>query len=255
MESLVPIIACVGTTHPLNVAGLGLTARLGPALGVRVTSVVAGVSAQSAAHVLARAPVDPQTIAAQFVSLAQASVAAFHVGALLDADSVCAVARALASFPGVPVVCDPVIAASNGDVLAGDATVAALRSELFAACTLITPNLAEASALLGMPVRDVPAMDHAARVLLLTGAAGVLIKGGHLDGDAIDVLAYAQEIVHFTAPRIDATLRGTGDMLAFAIAARLAHGDALSDAIGAARDFVRAQLRNSVTFAGTQTIA
>ena len=254
MEALVPVVACVGTTHSLNIAGLGLSLRMAAELDVRAVSVVAGVSAQSAAHVLARSPVDAATIAAQFASLAGASVGAFHVGALLDADTVRAVARGVQSYPGVPVVCDPVLAASNGDPLADSTVVAALRDELFASCTLITPNLNEAGLLLGTTVADVPGMDHAARVLLLTGARGVLIKGGHLRGDVIDVLAYGEEIVHFAGSRIDATLRGTGDLLAFAIAARLAHGDVLSDAIVVARDFVRAQFRDGVAFAGARVV-
>jgi hydroxymethylpyrimidine/phosphomethylpyrimidine kinase len=254
MGSLAPVVACIGTTHPLNIAGLGLPLRVSAALGVRAVTVVAGVSAQTAARVYAREPVAPSAIAAQFAALADAQVTAFHVGALLDEASVRAVARGLTLYPNVPVICDPVIATSGGDALADGATLAALRDELFGLCALITPNLAEAGLLLGMPVTDVPEMDHAARVLLLTGARGVLIKGGHLGGDAIDVLAYAQELMHFAAPRIAAELRGTGDLLAFAIAARLACGDALPLAIGSARDFVRTQLRNGVTFAGAQTI-
>jgi hydroxymethylpyrimidine/phosphomethylpyrimidine kinase len=254
MESVAPVVCCVGTTHPLNIAGVGLPLRVAGGLGVRAVSIIAGVSAQSATHVLARASLDAPTIAAQFESLADAGVAAFHVGALLDATAVRAVARGVAAFPGVPVVCDPVLAASTGDALADETAIAALRDDLFALCTLVTPNVPEVGVLLGTSVADVPGMDHAARVLLLTGTRAVLIKGGHLHGDVIDVLAYGEEIMHFAAPRIDATLRGTGDLLAFAIAARLAHGDALTDAIGTARDFVRAQIRSGIAFARTRTI-
>jgi len=79
-------------------------------------------------------------------------------------------------------------------------------------------------------------------------------RAWRLNLDFIKVLAHDDEILHFAAPRIDAALRGTGDLLAFAIAARLAHGDALSAAITAARDFVRAQIRAGVFFAGARTV-
>lgn len=250
---MTPVIAAIGTTHPLNIAGLGLDLRVGARLGVRVVCVVAGISAQDARGVLARMPVDPQTIAAQFAALHDANVAAVHVGALLDAASVRAVADGVARVRA-PVVCDPVLAATGGDRLADDATIAALRSALFPRALLVTPNLDEASVLLGAPVRDLAAMEAAAHALRATGAQAVLIKGGHLAGDAVDVLAFADRVVHFREPRIAASLRGTGDLLAAAIAARLALGDELVAAVGAARAFVRACLYDGVDFAGTRTL-
>lgn len=249
-----PIVAAIGTTHPLQVAGIGLDLRVADRLGIRVVTVVAGVSAQDARRVLARSALDDALIAAQCSALHGLEIAAIHVGALLDAASANAVASALAGWPGAPVVCDPVIAASGGERLADDATVAALRTTLFPRCALITPNLAEAAALVGAPIDDLAAMERAARTLLQTGARAVLLKGGHLRGEAIDVLAQASGLTRFRAPRIDADLRGTGDLLAVAIAARLAFGDPIVDAIDAAREFVRSALREGVEFAGMRTL-
>jgi len=245
-----PVVAAVGTTHPYAAAGLLLDLTTIRTLGAQPLAVVAGVSAQDAGRVLARSPVDAKTIAAQFEALAGVAVGAFCVGALLDASSVRAVAAGLARWPGVPVICDPVIAASGGDRLASDATLTAMREVLFARCLLLTPNLAEAALLTGTPVADPATMRAALPALLALGAPAVLLKGGHLDGDACDLLAQAGEVCEFRGPRIPLDLRGTGSLLASAIAVRCAFGDALPPAIEYARAFVRDRIERGGTFAG-----
>jgi len=245
-----PVVAAVGTTHPYAAAGLLLDLAAIRVLGAQPVAVVAGVSAQNAQRVLARAPVDAATIAAQFTALDGAAVGAFCVGALLDAASVRAVAAGLTRYPGVPVICDPVIAASGGDRLADDATIAAMREALFARCTLLTPSLAEAALLTGSAIGDVAAMHAALPALLALGSACVLLKGGHLDGDACDVFADGRDVRELRAARIPLDLRGTGSLLAAAIAVRCAFGDALPVAIDVARDFVRERIERGATFAG-----
>jgi hydroxymethylpyrimidine/phosphomethylpyrimidine kinase len=254
MNSFTPVVLTVGTTHPLNIAGVGLDARIAPLLGVRIVTIVAGVSAQDAIAVLARAPVDAATIAAQFAAVREVPIGAVHVGALLDPRSVAAVAEALCSLEGIPVICDPVIAATSGERLADDATVAALREALLPRCTLVTPNLEEAALLVGHPVDTVGAMEAAGRALCDFGAAAALVKGGHLADEPIDVLVTADGATRFTGKRIAATLRGTGDLLACAIAARCAYGESLLAGIDAARAFVRGCLAAGVPFAGARTV-
>ena len=246
------VVATVGTTHPLAFAGLTFAMLALADDGVRPVGVIAGVTAQDAARVRASVAIDAATIRAQFHALRDAQVAAFHVGALVSADAVRAVAAGLAAYPNVPVVIDPVLAASGGDSLADDATRAALLDVLFAHGTLITPNLDEASALLGRPIGDVAAMHEAARDLLASGARAVLVKGGHLTGDAIDVLATDELTVEFRAPRLAEALRGTGDLLAVTIAAHLARGAQLGDAIERARVRVRDAIASGVPFAGAR---
>lgn len=250
MERVTPAVVAVGTTHPYAAAGLLLDLTAIRTLGAQPLAVVAGVSAQDAAHVLARTPVDAATIAAQFAALAGAEPAAFCVGALLDARSVQAVAAGLTRFPGVPVICDPVVAASGGDRLADDATLDAMRAVLFARCTLLTPNLAEAALLCGTPIGDLRAMHAALPALLALGPRAVLIKGGHLAGDACDLFADGREVRELRAPRIPHELRGTGSLLAAAVAVRCAFGDALPAAVDAARAFVRERIAAGTTFAG-----
>jgi hydroxymethylpyrimidine/phosphomethylpyrimidine kinase len=248
----VTVVATVGTTHPLAFAGLTFAMLALAADAVRPVCVVAGVTAQDADHVHASVAVDAATIRAQFDALRAANVGAFHVGALVSAEAVRAVADGLAAYPGVPVVVDPVLAASGGETLADDATRTMLRDTLFARASLITPNLDEASALLGADVSDVEAMRAAASALLAFGPPAVLVKGGHLTGDAIDVLARAGATREFASPRLDVTLRGTGDLLAVTIAAGLARGAPLDEAIERARRRVRDALLHGVPFAGTR---
>jgi hydroxymethylpyrimidine/phosphomethylpyrimidine kinase len=245
-----PVVASVGTTHPYAAAGLLLDLTAIRSLGAQPVAIVAGVSAQDAGRVMARAPVGAATIAAQFAALGDTPIGAFCVGSLLDAASVGAVAAALARYAGVPVICDPVIAASGGDRLADDVTIAAMRAQLFARCTLLTPNLAEASLLTGSPIGDLTAMHAALPALLALGPTAVLLKGGHLAGDACDLFADGMQTRELRATRLPHDLRGTGSLLAAAIAARCAFGDTLPVAIDAARAFVRERIARGSMFAG-----
>jgi hydroxymethylpyrimidine/phosphomethylpyrimidine kinase len=247
-----PVVATVGTTHPLAFAGLVFTAAAIAADGARPVCVVAGVSAQDARHVRVRAAVEPALIAAQFDALREAGVGAFHVGALLSPESVLAVAAGLDAYPGVPVVVDPVLAATGGDALADAATRDALRALLFARATLVTPNLDEAGAFLGYPVEDLPAMWAAAAALVGLGARAVLVKGGHLAGAATDVLADGPALRAFASPPVAGSLRGSGDLLAVTIATGLARGATLDAAIERARVRVRAAIAAGEPFAGTR---
>ncbi len=247
---MIPVVAAIGTTHPYIAAGLLLDLAAIRFLGAQAVAVVAGVSAQDAQRVLARSPVDAATIDAQFDALAGVSVDAFCVGALLDPPSVQAVAAGLGRYPGVPVICDPVIAASGGDRLADAATVDALRAVLFPRCTLLTPNLAEAALLTGAPIDDLRTMHAALPALLALGSAAVLLKGGHLSGEACDLFADGRDVRELRAPRIPLDLRGTGSLLACAIAVRCAFGDALPRAIDVARTFVRERIEHGGSFAG-----
>jgi hydroxymethylpyrimidine kinase/phosphomethylpyrimidine kinase len=248
----VTVVATVGTTHPLAFAGLVFDALALAGDGARAVCVVAGVSAQDAQHVTARVPVAPDAIRAQFVALHDANVAAFHVGALLSADTVRAVADGLALYAGVPVVVDPVLAASGGDALADDATRTALREALIPRATLVTPNLHEAGVLTGRTVHDVATMREAASSLVAHGARAALIKGGHLASDPIDVLADGALVRELPSHRVEGSVRGSGDLLAITIATCLARGATLVEAIEHARRRVREAISSAVPFANTR---
>ena len=250
----IPAVVSIGTLDPWNAAGLGLDIRALAECGVRPLSVAAGFSAQDERGVHAQFALPPEAIAAQFAALASAPVAAYRIGALLDAAGVAAVARALAGVR-VPVVYDPVFAPSAGGSFADDATVAAVRERLLPRVTIVTPNLAEAARLLGSArPAERSEMLATARALQRLGPSAVLLTGGHLPGRPLDVLAGAAGSAEFEAERIAGEMRGTGCLLAAALAAALAHGRSLRVAVEEARAFVRTKLRAAQTF-GPQRVA
>jgi hydroxymethylpyrimidine/phosphomethylpyrimidine kinase len=253
-----PVVATVGTTHPLAFAGLAFAALALADGGVRPVIVVTGVSAQSGISVLGRQPLDAAAIAQQFDAIRDSGVGAFHVGALLSADVVRSVAAGLATFPGIPVVVDPVLAASTGEPIGSGDVLAALRELLLPIATLVTPNLEEAAALANLAVgavHDETTMVEAGGALVRGGAGAVLVKGGHLRGDAIDVLVAPTGSQTFRSERVAGTMRGTGDLLAVTIAAEVARGVSLAHAVERARARVADAIAGGVDFAGTRVAA
>jgi hydroxymethylpyrimidine/phosphomethylpyrimidine kinase len=166
---------------------------------------------------------------------------AAKTGMLATADLVREVAACVDRF-GIPrLVVDPVMVATSGDRLLdrdAERTVAEL---LLPLATLVTPNLDEAAILADMPIRDEDGMREAASVLIGRGARAVLLKGGHLPGpEVVDLLFDGVEVRTWRRPKIDTrSTHGTGCTLSAAIAAGLAHGRPLADAVEAALDYVR----------------
>jgi hydroxymethylpyrimidine/phosphomethylpyrimidine kinase len=253
-----PVVATIGTTHPLAFAGLAFAALALADCGVRPVIVVTGVSAQSGVSVVGRQPLDASSIAQQFDAIRASGISAFHVGALLSAEVVRSVAAGLATFPGIPVVVDPVLAASTGEPIGSGDVLAALRELLLPMATLVTPNLDEAAALTNLAVgavHDEATMAKAGAELVRGGAGAALVKGGHLDGDAIDVLVEPAGTHTLRTPRVAGTMRGTGDLLAVTIAAELARGVVLPQAVKRARARVADAIAGGVDFAGTRVAA
>jgi hydroxymethylpyrimidine/phosphomethylpyrimidine kinase len=158
-----------------------------------------------------------------------------------DRATVEVVTAGLREFRLAPLVVDPVMVATSGDVLLAPDAVSAVRRELIPLADLITPNLHEAAHLLDRPAAaSIKDMEDQARRLLDLGAKAALVKGGHLEGgEAIDVLADAGGVKHFSSPRVASNnTHGTGCTLSAAIAAGLARGLDLHQAIAAAKDFV-----------------
>jgi hydroxymethylpyrimidine/phosphomethylpyrimidine kinase len=143
------------------------------------------------------------------------------------------------------VIYDPVMIASSGDALAGDGFVEAIKARLLPLVDCLTPNLAEAAALLGAPLaQDEAEMARQGAALLELGPRAALIKGGHLAGaEAVDLLVTGDGVLRFAAPRlISRNLHGTGCTLSSAIAAHIVLGLELAEAIGQAKEFVRAAI-------------
>jgi hydroxymethylpyrimidine/phosphomethylpyrimidine kinase len=173
---------------------------------------------------------------------------AVKTGMLKDADIIAAVAEELP--PGVPIVVDPVMIAKGGAALLDIQAIDALKRLLLPRTTVLTPNLPEAEALLGVAIADLDGMKRAAQLLLALGPAAILLKGGHLSGEIVhDVLIDASGLRVFSAPRIlTRHTHGTGCTLASALATGLAAGLPLTQATERARDYVREAIRTAPGF-------
>jgi hydroxymethylpyrimidine/phosphomethylpyrimidine kinase len=170
---------------------------------------------------------------------------AAKTGALGNWEIIEMVAAAAAGFQ-FPLVADPVILTKHRAALLTPNAIEALKTLLFPHVFLLTPNLEEAQILTRTEVRDVASMRQAAEKLASMGPKAVLVKGGHLPGDAVDVLLYQGKWLEFTAPRIEAGhTHGTGCTHSAAITASLAAGDDLGTAIGKAKHYVTEAIRGN----------
>ncbi len=168
---------------------------------------------------------------------------AAKTGALGNGAIVQAVAEAAATFD-FPLVVDPVLISKHGAPLLAPEARAALIELLLPRAALLTPNLHEAAALAGFPIADVAGMRRAAEAIARLGARAVLVKGGHLEGGATDVLLDGGRFYEFPAPRIATRhTHGTGCTYSAAIAAGLARGWPLPEAVQAAKTFITEAIR------------
>lgn len=223
-------------------AGIQADIKTLTALGAYAATAITALTVQDTRGVHEILPVPPAFIARQIaVVLDDIGADAIKLGMVGGADAIEAVAACLSARPPVPMVLDPVMVAKGGATLAGAAGVVAIKRWLMPLATLITPNLPEAEVLAGTTIPDLPTLRAVASSLLTLGAPAVLVKGGHLPGDqVVDVLATTDGVEEFAAPRIASRhTHGTGCTLASAIAAGLAQGMTLSDAVRRARAYVR----------------
>ncbi len=164
--------------------------------------------------------------------------AAAKTGALGNSDVIEALADAAASFD-FPLVVDPVMISKHGAPLLKDLARSALKERLLPRAFLVTPNLHEASLLSGMPVTDTASMEEAARRIEALGPKAVLVKGGHLEAEAVDILFSEGKMTRFSAPRINTRhTHGTGCTYSAAITAELARGRPLPVAVACAKKFI-----------------
>jgi hydroxymethylpyrimidine/phosphomethylpyrimidine kinase len=231
-------------------AGAGIQADLKTfaAHGVYGTSAITAITAQNTRGVTGWEPVSPGLVVAQIEAVySDIGADAVKTGMLANAAIVEAVAATIRQLGISVLVVDPVMIAKGGDRLLEEAAVAAIRMHLLPLATVVTPNVPEAEELAGMRITSLSDMATAARRILELGPRVVLVKGGHLAGDeSIDVGADARGMFEFRGPRLATNqTHGTGCTLASAIAANLALGYEVRDAIGRARIYLEGAIRNA----------
>jgi len=223
-------------------AGIQADLKTFSALGCFGMMAITAITAQNTQGVRAIHGVPPEVLRAQIDAVVEdIGVDAVKIGMLATPDIVRVVADAIARHALPHVVLDPVMVATSGDALIEHETIAALVRELFPLAQVITPNLDEAALLLGRPIDTIDALERAADDLLALGARAVLLKGGHLSGDwVVDLLALPGGEHHRleSARIVTNNGHGTGCTLSSAIAAHLALGEPLVQAVHSARAYI-----------------
>ncbi|WP_416979474.1 bifunctional hydroxymethylpyrimidine kinase/phosphomethylpyrimidine kinase [Streptomyces sp. T028] len=221
--------------------GAGIQADLKTmlALGVHGMSVVTAVTAQNSLGVQGAWELPVEAVRAQYRSVVDdIGVQAVKTGMLASARLVEAVAELIADT-AAPAVVDPVGVSKHGDPLLAASALDSVRTRLLPAATVATPNLDEVAQLTGVQVESEDQLREAAAAVLAYGPRWVLVKGGHLPGDAVDLLTDGTEEHWLRAPRHDNRhTHGTGCTLASAIASHLARGRSVPEAVTAAKEYV-----------------
>ncbi len=215
--------------------------------GFGMTAVTA-LTAQNTLGVFGIHPVPPDFVIQQMrVVLGDIGADVIKIGMLGSAEITEAVADFLETVPDIPVVLDPVMISTSGSALLDHPGMIAMKRRLLPRAAIVTPNLAEAQALTGRLVVTLADMEAAVAELLTAGAGGVLIKGGHLEGnELIDLLMASGVRAEFRHPRIDTRhTHGTGCTLASAIAVLLAQGLPPPQAVEIAVAYVQSAIRNA----------
>ena len=229
-------------------AGIQADLKTFSALGCYGMSAISAVVAENTERVISTMPVTPSGIYDQLEAVfTDIRVDAVKIGMLPDAGSMHAVAAALMKFDPEIVVCDPILAATAGTELMQGSAVNTFITTIVPLCTLLTPNIPEAEKLLGCTIKEYADIKAAALSLFAHGAGAVLIKGGHLTGDATDVLFDGKQFHNYTHERVNTnTTHGTGCTLSSAIAAFQAQGRSLPEAVGLAKDYTTGAIEHGI---------
>ena len=244
---MIPVALTIAGSDPSGGAGLQADLKTFHRFGVYGEAVVTLITVQNTRGVTRVSTLDSALVAAQIQAvLEDIPPQAAKVGALGSREIVEAVAREAGRF-SFPLIVDPVMISKHGARLIDEAATRTLIEELIPRTFLLTPNLDEAAALTGLLVEDRDSMARAAQKLASFGAANVLVKGGHLSGDALDLLYLnGGEIHEFTAPRIATRhTHGSGCTYSAAITAELAKGTPLVDAVARAKAFISEAIRTA----------
>jgi len=247
-EMRMPVALTVAGFDPSGGAGIVADVKTFTAFGCFATAAVTSLTYQNTTGVFGAAHQTAAAVRAQVIAVAEDfQVAGAKTGMLPTREIIREVARLFreASLPA-PVV-DPVVRSTSGFDLIDDEALEALKRELLPLARVVTPNVPEAERITGFTIRDREGMLEAAHAMRELGARAVLVKGGHLEGDATDVLLdEAGRVSTFTEERIaTGSTHGTGCTLAAAIAAGLARGLNLEESVGAAKRFVTEAIRRA----------
>ncbi len=260
-------VLIIAGSDPGAGAGLQQDLKTATLLGAYGLTVATALTVQNSRGLHAVHPVSPEIVAAQLDSILQDfPIHAIKIGMLATAANLRAVAERLREWLGgglgegaeahrplapspnhPPIILDPVLAAGQGGELLEAGAVEVMVRELFPLATVLTPNVPEAARLTGMLIETPAQLEEAARRLQTQGPQWVLAKGGHLPGEPVDILTDGRNAWHLPGKRLEAPhTHGSGCLLASALAAHLALGRSVPEAVTEARGLVREALRHGL---------
>lgn len=228
-------------------AGIQADLKTFSAFGVYGLSVITALTAQNTVRVYGVEPVSPDFVGLQFEAvITDIGADAVKTGMLFSAETIDVVALKLHQNRIAHVVCDPVMVAKSGDKLLEDNAIHTLKERLAPEVSILTPNIPEAEVLSGLPIHSAEALKEAALRIHGFGCGAVLIKGGHLRGGADDILYDGERFIRYSQKRIETLhTHGTGCTYSAAIAANLAKGFELAEAVRIAKAFVTEAIRTA----------
>lgn len=235
-------------------AGIQADLKSFSANGVYGMSVITAITAQNTQGVFAVKDIDEDIIKAQIDAIfTDISVDAVKIGMVSKISTIDAISDRLQKYKPLNVVLDPVMISKSGYSLLKPESKAALINKLIPLATIITPNLPEAEEILKEvkgefeKIETISDMESAAKEIYKLGCSNVFIKGGHLEGEAIDVLYDGKVITHFHSERIQTkNTHGTGCTISSAIAANIAHGYSIKDSVEKAKEYITTAIKHSL---------
>lgn len=249
MPDIPPIVLCFGATDPSGGAGLQADLLTIASMGCHPLTVVTAITVQDTSGVDDVLPIDAEWVNDQARAvLEDMPVAAFKIGLLGSVENITVIAAILADYPDIPLVFDPVLTSGRGDELANDNMINAMRELLLPQTTVLTPNSMEARSLVQDEdsEEDVQNLADCAKLLLQMGCEYVLITGTHEHTPKVINTLYSEQGVvsdeHW--PRLPSIYHGSGCTLAAAIAALLANGLPVEDAVNEAQEYTWQALKH-----------
>ena len=229
-------------------AGIQADIKTFAAHGVFGMSVITAVTAQNTQGVFAVQDITPDVIAKQIQAVFDdIEVAAVKIGMVSQVETIKVIAANLREYDAVNIVVDPVMVSKSGYHLLNPAAEATLIQELLPLADIVTPNIPEAAVITGRTIQTLADMEAAARDIFALGPKNVLIKGGHLAGDAIDILFDGKKFTYLPSRRIATNnTHGTGCTLSSAIAANIGLGLAAPAAVMAAKEYIIVAIEHSL---------
>jgi hydroxymethylpyrimidine/phosphomethylpyrimidine kinase len=243
---MTPVALTIAGSDPSGGAGIQADLKTFHRFGVYGEAVITLLTVQNTVGVTRVETVDPGFVVDQIqAAISDIPPHAAKLGALGGRSVVEAVAEAASTF-AFPLVVDPVMISKHGAPLMADDARNAMLTGIVPVSFLLTPNLQEAEALTGQPVKNIEGMKRAAKILNERGAKHVLVKGGHLEGAAVDVLYADGNFYELTGERIDTVhTHGTGCTYSAAITAELAKGSGIVEAVHVAKEFMQRAIRTN----------